>query len=228
MKPLRAIAFAALIPLLGSADALARKSHHERERAAAASQEAHFDYYLLSLSWSPSFCTTHPQERDQCGGQGYGFVLHGLWPEYERGMGPQHCASDARPDAATVQRMLEVSPSRGLIAHEWQTHGACSGLAPDAYFAAARRAFDAIRVPRGIVAAASPLRLSARDVAQAFVAANPGLHEDMLAVQCDGMRLAEVRVCLDKDDLSPRRCGAKVAGNCHQGALQIPLAKGRR
>ena len=213
---------------LAAADAaLARKSHHQKERAQAATQRGDFDYYLLSLSWSPSFCTTHPQERDQCDGQGYGFVLHGLWPQYQSGNGPQHCPSDARPDAATVQRALAVSPSRTLIQHEWQTHGACTGLSPAQYFADAERAYAAIRIPPVIGEAHTPPRLSAFDVVDAFVAANPGLSRDMLAVKCDGMKLSEVRVCLSRD-LQPQRCGARVATPCRAGTLQIPLARDGR
>jgi ribonuclease I len=45
-------------------------------RTAAAAQ---YDYFLLSLSWSPSYCLTHGDDRAQCS-KGYGFVLHGLWP----------------------------------------------------------------------------------------------------------------------------------------------------
>ena len=32
-----------------------------------------FDFYVLSLSWSPTFCLTHPGN-EQCTGKGYGFV----------------------------------------------------------------------------------------------------------------------------------------------------------
>ena len=140
----------------------ARKSHHDKEREQTATQSKDFDYYLLSLSWSPSFCATHPQERDQCGGQGYGFVLHGLWPEYTAGGGPQHCSATSKPDEATVQSMLKVSPSRGLIAHEWQTHGACSGLDPAEYFAGAQKAFRSIRIPPAIATATTPPSSSRR------------------------------------------------------------------
>src|SRR5580704_5376656 len=56
-----------------------------------------FDYYVLSLSWSPSFCE-EAQERgnggrsqqQQCGGRPFSFVVHGLWPQYERGY-PEYC-----------------------------------------------------------------------------------------------------------------------------------------
>ena len=44
------------------------------------SEPGNFDYYVLSLSWSPSFCESpagaaSPQ---QCGRRPYSFVVHGL------------------------------------------------------------------------------------------------------------------------------------------------------
>src|SRR6478752_5799189 len=53
-----------------------------------------FDFYVLALSWSPGFCETagSGRERDQCkDGAGLGFVVHGLWPQNERGF-PSECA----------------------------------------------------------------------------------------------------------------------------------------
>jgi ribonuclease I len=44
-----------------------------------------FDFFVLSLSWSPQFCSTPAGRKSsmQCGGsRAYGFVLHGLWPQY--------------------------------------------------------------------------------------------------------------------------------------------------
>jgi len=226
-KPSLRVAVLLLCALAAMLPAQAHKSHHDKEREQTAKQESRFDYYLLSLSWSPSFCATHPQDHDQCGGQGYGFVLHGLWPQYLKGNGPQHCATSAKPDEATVRKMLAVSPSRGLISHEWQTHGACSGMDPQDYFAAAEKAFESIHVPDAFGERGKAPGLSAREITDAFVAANPGLERDMLAVKCDGMELSEVRICVSKD-LQPQRCGAGISTQCHKGALDIPMAKGRR
>ena len=210
--------------LAAVAPAQARKSRHASQQASASASHKDFDYYLMSLSWSPSFCATHPQEHDQCGGQGYGFVLHGLWPQYLSGNGPQRCATDSKPDTETVRKAMVVSPSRSLIQHEWQTHGSCSGSSPAQYFADAERAFKAIHVPRELVNTQDAPQWSARDVIKAFVDANPGLQRDMLAVRCDGMKLSEVRVCLSKD-LQLQKCGAHVATQCHNGTLQIPLVR---
>jgi ribonuclease T2 len=51
-----------------------------------------FDFYVLSLSWSPSFCEAASErgnsgrsQQAQCGGRPFSFVVHGLWPQYERG-----------------------------------------------------------------------------------------------------------------------------------------------
>src|SRR5499427_7603553 len=51
-----------------------------------------FDYYVLSLSWSPSFCETATgnARRQQCGARPFSFVVHGLWPQYEHGF-PESC-----------------------------------------------------------------------------------------------------------------------------------------
>src|ERR1044071_584072 len=54
-----------------------------------------FDFYVLALSWSPSFCEAsrerNPNRNDpQCGARPYAFVVHGLWPQYERGF-PSNC-----------------------------------------------------------------------------------------------------------------------------------------
>ena len=47
-----------------------------------------YDYYVMALSWSPSYCRSHPEDDEQCTRRGFGFVLHGLWPQYEAGNGP--------------------------------------------------------------------------------------------------------------------------------------------
>ena len=57
-----------------------------------------FDYYVLSLSWSSGFCETPAGARahGQCdAGANLGFVVHGLWPQYEHGY-PSDCGPAAR------------------------------------------------------------------------------------------------------------------------------------
>ena len=181
-----------------------------------------FDYYLVALSWSPTWCQSNPHDREQCGARGYGFVLHGLWPQYERGGGPQDCATRERPDAATIERTLAFMPSRRLIEHEWRAHGACSRLDARDYFALSDRAYAAVRIPPAFQPRAAPGRMDVDDVRNAFIAANPGLQADMFAVVCRARDLAEVRICVDTD-LAPRRCGRDVRSRCPRNVdLRIP------
>jgi ribonuclease T2 len=182
-----------------------------------------FDYYLASLSWSPTYCESNPDDREQCGRRGYGFILHGLWPQYEQGGGPQNCAGDERPGHQTIARTLAIMPSRRLIEHEWRSHGRCSGLAPDAYFELADRAYAAIRIPPSMSTAAKPRSMTAEQLRAEFVEANPGMQINMLAVNCDGDKLDEVRICLD-ETLQMRSCGRNVRMRCPRGRpLRIPL-----
>jgi hypothetical protein len=60
-----------------------------------------FDYYVLSLSWSPTWCALKgdAQGSPQCD-RALGWVLHGLWPQHEDGW-PSFCRTTAaRSDAA--------------------------------------------------------------------------------------------------------------------------------
>ena len=171
-----------------------------------------FDFYVLSLSWSPQHCATPAGERDrmQCGGaRQYDFILHGLWPQYERGW-PQFCETGEQLSKAVIDGVLDIMPSVGLIRHEWRKHGVCSGDNAARYFDRARRAFQNVKIPGAL---RSPKR--ARTVAPAaiqkeFLAANPGVATEAVTVNCNGRFLQEVRVCLTRD-LKAKACSAEVA-----------------
>src|SRR6188768_4245397 len=56
-----------------------------------------FDFYVLALSWSPSYCEQagdRKSAQQQCGARPFSFVVHGLWPQYERGF-PEFCQQPA-------------------------------------------------------------------------------------------------------------------------------------
>lgn len=183
-----------------------------------------FAYYVLTLSWSPSFCETPAgaNSPEQCAsGRHYAFVVHGLWPQRERGY-PEHCAaaSTALPQSV-VDAMLPIMPSAHLVHHEWETHGTCSGLAAADYFATIRDAFAAVHIPDRFVAPTDVQTVTGDDVAAAFLAANPALARADLAIQCK-RELDEVRICLDKD-LHPRACGSDVRDACKHPARVPPI-----
>ena len=110
----------------------------------AADAPSRFDYYVLSLSWSPQYCARALGHEPQCA-RPNAFVVHGLWPQYERGY-PSDCRTNARVAEATIERMLPIMPSRRLVIHEWRAHGSCSGSSPHAYFADVERDYRSSRV----------------------------------------------------------------------------------
>lgn len=187
-----------------------------------------FDFYVLSLSWSPTYCAeAEGGGGEQCsGGRPFAFVLHGLWPQNERGW-PQDCetAFGTRIDRRIAEDMLDIMPSRDLVFHEWRKHGTCSGLSPEAYFALARKAHDAVSVPAEFARLAGYKPVSPRAVEQAFIAANAGLQANEIAVTCSKRHLREVRICLGRD-LTFRPCAEVDADACRATTTLMPPVRG--
>jgi ribonuclease T2 len=185
-----------------------------------------FDYYVLVLGWSPSYCLGEGRERRdaQCNTE-QDFVLHGLWPQYDKGW-PEDCYSGKRPwiPRDVIKKMRDIMPSTGLIIHEYGTHGTCSGLSPEQYYAAARELYDRVSVPPRFVDPGSQRWLSPEDVEREFLAANPWLEPDMISVTCRRTNLLDIRVCFDRD-LRPRACGRNEdqARLCHAGKIAVPV-----
>ncbi len=155
-----------------------------------------FDYYAVALSWSPSYCATR-RDPVQCG-RGLGFVLHGLWPQYEKGY-PETCSTQPLPNAVR-DNYAAIFPSPKLVAHEWRRHGTCSGLEPAAYFALSAKLKDQLVIPAAYRTPAAPVRATPGEFVQAFRAANPGIPVDSVLPFCaDGGRfLREIRACFNK------------------------------
>ncbi len=197
------IALALLVGVL-----LGGPSRAEGERA------GDFDYWVLSLSWSPTWCALDGRDRGspQCD-RPLGFVLHGLWPQYERGW-PSYCRTIQRdPTRAETAAMADIMGDPGSAWHQWRKHGRCSGLAARDYYALSRVAFASVAPPPQLPLLDAPVRLPARVVEDAFLAANPGLARDMVTITCRAGRIQEARICLTRD-LTPRRCGEDVIRDC--------------
>jgi ribonuclease T2 len=214
-----------------------RPAPYERDRDDARRggrehQAGVFDYYLLALSWSPTYCADVGDRRDdpQCDprpGKPYSFVLHGLWPQYERGW-PSDCRS---PDhgyvpAPVASRMLDIMPSMRLVFHEYRKHGTCSGLGVDGYFELARELHGKVRIPARFVGPVDErMTVSPSELVGEFMAANPTLKPDMIAVACGGAgnRLKEVRICFDKAGTF-RACGRNEnqARLCSADRMYVP------
>ena len=195
------------------------------EQRAAVPLGKGFDFYVLSLSWSPTWCAGNDAggRTQQCRrGEDNGFIAHGLWPQNERGY-PEFCPT-RQPDRVPEslgRTVLDIIPSMGLIGHQWRKHGSCSGLGQKDYFAVTRAAFERVDIPAALTPQRGGSRLSPDAVEAAFIAANPGLDRKGIAVTCEGGRLEEVRICMTAD-LSFRTCPAVDRAGCRAKSIDQP------
>jgi len=200
-------------------------SQSGRSASREASQEGDFDYFVLAMSWSPSFCEDDTRNSDQCSGRRpYGFVAHGLWPQFEEGW-PENCNVRARVPDRTVDEMLPIMPAKGLIFHQWKKHGTCSGMQPEAYFDEVQRAFGAVKIPTAFDGLSRTINVKPRVIEEAFMEVNPALDDTMISISCTKKRLREVRVCFDKD-LNFRQCGRDVQRECRDNSIRMPPVRG--
>ena len=187
-----------------------------------------FDFYLLALSWSPSYCEQAGERKSaqmQCGERPYSFVVHGLWPQYEKGF-PEFCQNPApRLDRNIVSSMLDLMPAPRLIFHEWDKHGVCAGLPARAYFETVRKARAMVKIPPEYLEPKTVLNVTPDEVEQAFVNANPGLTRAGVAVTCGSTRLNEVRICMTRD-LQFRECAEVDRRACRREKLVMPPVRG--
>ncbi|WP_299917011.1 ribonuclease T2 [uncultured Roseobacter sp.] len=194
--------------------------------AAQENKPGAFDYYVMSLSWSPNWCALEGDARrsPQCDAdRGHGWILHGLWPQYARGY-PSYCQTLARaPSRQMTAEMADIMGTPGLAWHQWKKHGVCSGLDADAYYALSREAYATIIRPEVFRRLEDPVKLPAKVVEEAFLKANPQLDADMITITCRDGHIQEARICLSKD-LAPVPCGRDVIRDCRRSdALFTPI-----
>jgi ribonuclease T2 len=225
LKPLGilgALLLSGLVAGLAGKPALAEDS---RQNAPGA-----FDFYVLSLSWSPSYCAESEERGNggrsqQCSGRPFSFVVHGLWPQYESGY-PEYCEQPSPRLARNIMvSMLDLMPAPGLIYNEWDKHGTCSGLSSKAYFETIRKARAAIKIPQEFLDLTGARTVTPAAVEDAFIKANPGLTNAAVAVTCNRTRLSEVRICLSKD-LQFRACDEVDHQACRRDDVTMPPVRG--
>lgn len=212
---MRCLLLLALLPALCASGA---------DRRNKVGEPGKFDYYMLTLSWSPAYCAATGDVRNdpQCApGRKFSFVLHGLWPQYARAtngaMWPQYCSGER--GLRDPKAMLDIMPSLDLIRHEWTKHGTCTSLGAEGYFATARRAMESVKIPPRFVAPEQYLNPSPAAVKSEFVKANRGLSPASIAISCSSNYLSEVRICMDRE-LKPIPCSGQR--ECRAQSVRMP------
>ena len=168
-----------------------------------------FDYYAMALSWSPEHCAIKPGDREQCARK-LGFVLHGLWPQYQRGY-PASCTRE-RLDADMEQQFAGLYPSRFLYRHEWEKHGTCSGLSQEAFHQLASELRQKVKIPADYQSPEEPLRKTSFQLKADLASANEWLAPDNITVACaDGGRfLREIYVCINMQGTDAVPCSDEM------------------
>ena len=179
--------------------------------------------YTLALTWAPEYChgnSRQPSARFECGGGNkFGFVLHGLWPDGTGKDWPQYCAATDILPQATIAKNMCATPSAQLLQHEWAKHGTCTGLAPDAYFARSTGLYAKLRYPD--MNALSRGSVTAGALADAFAKANPGVPASAIRVTANKRGwFDELWLCLDMG-LRYTACRADSGGVVPSTAIKI-------
>ncbi|MEM9969590.1 MAG: ribonuclease T2 [Pseudomonadota bacterium] len=184
--------------------------------AAEGERAGDFDYYVLALSWSPTWCALEGDARrsPQCDAQAdFGWVLHGLWPQYEDGW-PSYCVTSERnPSRRDTAAEADLFGTGGNAWHQWNKHGRCTGLSARDYYRLAREAYDRVTRPEVFRQLDRAIRLPAAVVEEAFLEENPSLEAPEITITCKGGRIQEARICLTRD-LQTRACSGSVAREC--------------
>ncbi len=185
-----------------------------------------FDFWVLALSWSPGYCASEGDNanREQCAGRTeHAFVVHGLWPQFERGY-PEFCETRQSLDVSrqAVNTIDDLIPSTGLVRHQWKKHGTCSGLTQPDYFETIRAAREMVAVPDDFEGRRATSSIDPDAIEAAFLAANPGLPAKGVAVTCDRRFLREVRICLNRDLSGFRPCAEIDTRSCRLGSVVVP------
>ena len=182
----------------------------------AQDQAGEFDYYVVSLSWSSNWCALEGDARNspQCdASEDFGWILHGLWPQYERGY-PANCQTAQRaPSRGATADMADIMGTSGLAWHQWNKHGTCSGLSSEDYYALSRDAYARITRPPVFRQLDKEITLPASVVEEAFLNANTTLETDQITITCKSGYIQEARICMTRE-LEFRTCGTDVIRDC--------------
>jgi ribonuclease T2 len=185
---------------------------------------APFDYYVMALSWSPGFCDLGGDRKSprQCAaGAGYGFVVHGLWPDNRFGPDPEDCGSGADLSSADLAAAQGLYPTDSLAVYEYRKHGTCTGLDAADYFASVRTIRDQIVIPPALQGVRAWQRMAPEGIRQAFIDANANLRADNIALTCARGELVDVRICVSRNLRAFATCPQVAGKSCRRDSIAV-------
>ena len=184
-----------------------------------------FDYLVLSLSWSPQFCSDrknrskNPKQCDIKSSQQnnkHGFVVHGLWPQFRNGGYPSFCSRKGLEPEVIVKYQY-LFPSNKLMIHQWNKHGSCYSKNPDDYFMAIDKLNSIVEkiIPLDYFNLEKSFKDSKSSLIDKFKIQaktnNLSFESGNFSIYCSRNHrfLREVRICFNTN-LSPSQCDPKL------------------
>ncbi|OQR81278.1 hypothetical protein ACHHYP_16525 [Achlya hypogyna] len=175
--------------------------------AAAAHSVQAFDFFLLSQTWQPAFCSSgnYPGCDSPTAFMQSNLTIHGLWPENQDGSYPSFCdpnnvLSQDTIDAVGMDAINKYWPDvktnygTDFISNEWAKHGTCSGLEQVDYINAAIATEKTLGTPSFISNNAGSSVLA--------TALRAAYGSNTVALICKKNVLTEVRSCWSVDGSS--------------------------
>ncbi len=203
MKHFKTALFASAFGLL-SATSLAHSffadyDTHLKDDPFGENRTAPVDYYMLSLSYSPSFCAATQRKygeipanlQYQCNPKAhFGWVVHGLWPQNGSAKRisdhPRFCQGDLPPlPEKLIEQYLPISPGKKLLQGEWEKHGACAFRTASDYFYMEKALFNSLKLP--------PNKPNKRQLIAYLKQHNPQLKHVFIRVS-----RSEIHICYNK------------------------------
>jgi ribonuclease T2 len=172
------------------------------------------------LSWSPEFCHGKPNS-SECKDH-RGFILHGLWPQYNNGGYPVGCKT-TQPPPTDLSKIKQIMPPE-IVEHEWEKHGTCSGLSGDAYFRLAESVFESVKIPADLVAPTRTSTSRPSALKKDFEGVNPSLADQDIAIQLHQGYLNAVELCFSKGD-HPAPAACLHVPDVSGGTFKVPPVK---
>lgn len=204
----------------------ATASDREQPNKARPEFDANFDFYVLALSWTPTHCKLNNDraDRQQCGSRPFGFTVHGLWPQFNKGY-PEFCQSaQSYVPRSIVSQLSAIMPSAGLIGYQWRKHGSCTGLTQAAYFETLKAAYNNITIPANLRDLTKAQNVNPQQIKNAFLRANSQMNADGIAVTCKKNHLQEIRICMTKD-LKFTQCKQLANNSCKSRSVAMPAIR---
>jgi len=154
-------------------------------------------------------------------GRQLGFVVHGLWPQYESGY-PSFCEPGGRSSSRpALEEARDLFPDDDLARYQWRKHGTCSGESPAGYFRAVRHARELVQIPERLERPGTVTKVLAPEIERAFAEVNQGLRPEMMAVACGRRVFQEIRICLTRDLRGFRACPEVDRDGCRAGEITV-------